>query len=222
MRKPSTPLEEPWRTWIWWSPPPPAARPLPALPPPRRTFATRSGQALPREGGHRVWLRGVRTLQRTARPGGSHRLPASQVSCPSLNLGQAIMLYAYELGPLLDDQKVSDGRTLAENFECRAGSRAEIKNSRVAVELGVSQDEKLHQWVMDRVPMLPLGGDLNMLHLLCKTLPGLAGGFRLTAPRRASVLLTTRFVQECSSCGYSPTSSPPLLPVPPQVALGTS
>ena len=36
-------------------------------------------------------------------------------------------------------------------------------------ELGVLQDEKLHQWVMDRVPMLPQR-DLNMLHLLCKDL----------------------------------------------------
>ena len=36
-----------------------------------------------------------------------------------------------------------------------------------------------------------------------------------------AVLLKASFVQECSSCSYSPTSSPPpLLPVPPQVALG--
>ena len=43
------------------------------------------------------------------------------------------------------------------------------KTAELLNELGVSQDEKLHQWVMDRVPMLPQR-DLNMLHLLCKDL----------------------------------------------------
>jgi tRNA/rRNA methyltransferase len=77
-----------------------------------------------------------------------------KVSYPSLNLGQAIMLYAYELSPLLDDQKVSDEQDVAENFESAGQVRVlKSKTAELLGELGVSQDEKLHQWVMDRVPM---------------------------------------------------------------------
>lgn len=77
---------------------------------------------------------------------------------------------AYELSPLLDDQKVSDEQDVAENFESAGQVRVlKSKTAELLGELGVSQDEKLHQWVMDRVPMLPQR-DLNMLHLLCKDL----------------------------------------------------
>ncbi|MFM4803786.1 tRNA/rRNA methyltransferase [Aeromonas bivalvium] len=88
-----------------------------------------------------------------------------KVSYPSLNLGQAIMLYAYELSPLLDEPEA-----VAENIDSSGQVRVlKSKTAEILEELGVSQDEKLHQWVMDRVPMLPQR-DLNMLHLLCKDL----------------------------------------------------
>ena len=88
-----------------------------------------------------------------------------KVSYPSLNLGQAIMLYAYEMSPLLDEPEA-----VAENFDGTGQVRVlKSKTAELLGELGVSQDEKLHQWVMDRVPMLPQR-DLNMLHLLCKDL----------------------------------------------------
>lgn len=88
-----------------------------------------------------------------------------KVSYPSLNLGQAIMLYAYELSPLLDEPEA-----VAENIDSSGQVRVlKSKTAEILGELGVSQDEKLHQWVMDRVPMLPQR-DLNMLHLLCKDL----------------------------------------------------
>lgn len=88
-----------------------------------------------------------------------------KVSYPSLNLGQAIMLYAYELSPLLDEAAPVD-----ENSDNSGQVRVlKQKTAEILVEVGVSQDEKLHQWVMDRVPMLPQR-DLNMLHLLCKDL----------------------------------------------------
>lgn len=88
-----------------------------------------------------------------------------KVSYPSLNLGQAIMLYAYELSPLLDEAAPID-----ENSDNSGQVRVlKQKTAEILVEVGVSQDEKLHQWVMDRVPMLPQR-DLNMLHLLCKDL----------------------------------------------------
>ncbi|MXV27862.1 tRNA/rRNA methyltransferase [Aeromonas veronii] len=93
-----------------------------------------------------------------------------KVSYPSLNLGQAIMLYAYEMSQLMDELNADGGAAVAENFD-NAGQVRVLKNKTAELlgELGVSQDEKLHQWVMDRVPMLPQR-DLNMLHLLCKDL----------------------------------------------------
>lgn len=92
-----------------------------------------------------------------------------KVSYPSLNLGQAIMLYAYEMSQLMDEL-TANGAAVAENFDNAGQVRVlKSKTAELLGELGVSQDEKLHQWVMDRVPMLPQR-DLNMLHLLCKDL----------------------------------------------------
>ncbi|MGY3962379.1 tRNA/rRNA methyltransferase [Aeromonas veronii] len=93
-----------------------------------------------------------------------------KVSYPSLNLGQAIMLYAYEMSQLMDELNADGGAAVAENFDNAGQVRVlKSKTAELLDELGVSQDEKLHQWVMDRVPMLPQR-DLNMLHLLCKDL----------------------------------------------------
>ena len=93
-----------------------------------------------------------------------------KVSYPFLNLGQAIMLYAYEMSQLMDELNADGAAAVAENFENAGQVRVlKSKTAELLGELGVSQDEKLHQWVMDRVPMLPQR-DLNMLHLLCKDL----------------------------------------------------
>ncbi|MEV3836463.1 tRNA/rRNA methyltransferase [Aeromonas allosaccharophila] len=93
-----------------------------------------------------------------------------KVSYPSLNLGQAIMLYAYEMSQLVDELNADGGAAVAENVDNAGQVRVlKSKTAELLGELGVSQDEKLHQWVMDRVPMLPQR-DLNMLHLLCKDL----------------------------------------------------
>ncbi|MFM5750377.1 tRNA/rRNA methyltransferase [Aeromonas veronii] len=93
-----------------------------------------------------------------------------KVSYPSLNLGQAIMLYAYEMSQLMDELNADGGAAVAENFDNAGQVRVlKSKTAELLGELGVSQDEKLHQWVMDWVPMLPQR-DLNMLHLLCKDL----------------------------------------------------
>lgn len=93
-----------------------------------------------------------------------------KVSYPSLNLGQAIMLYAYEMSQLVDELNADGAAAVAENFDNAGQVRVlKSKTAELLDELGVSQDEKLHQWVMDRVPMLPQR-DLNMLHLLCKDL----------------------------------------------------
>ncbi|SIQ20651.1 tRNA/rRNA methyltransferase [Aeromonas veronii] len=93
-----------------------------------------------------------------------------KVSYPSLNLGQAIMLYAYEMSQLMDELNADGAAAVAENFDNAGQVRVlKSKTAELLGELGVSQDEKLHQWVVDRVPMLPQR-DLNMLHLLCKDL----------------------------------------------------
>jgi len=93
-----------------------------------------------------------------------------KVSYPSLNLGQAIMLYAYEMSQLVDELNADGAAVVAENFDNAGQVRVlKSKTAELLGELGVSQDEKLHHWVMDRVPMLPQR-DLNMLHLLCKDL----------------------------------------------------
>lgn len=93
-----------------------------------------------------------------------------KVSYPSLNLGQAIMLYAYEMSQLMDELNADGAAAVAENFDNAGQVRVlKSKTAELLGELGVSQDEKLHQCVMDRVPMLPQR-DLNMLHLLCKDL----------------------------------------------------
>lgn len=93
-----------------------------------------------------------------------------KVSYPSLNLGQAIMLYAYEMSQLMDELNADGATAVAENFDNAGQVRVlKSKTAELLGELGVSQDEKLHQWVMDRIPMLPQR-DLNMLHLLCKDL----------------------------------------------------
>ncbi|MGY3854670.1 tRNA/rRNA methyltransferase [Aeromonas aquatilis] len=93
-----------------------------------------------------------------------------KVSYPSLNLGQAIMLYAYEMSQLMDELNADGATAVAENFDNAGQVRVlKSKTAELLGELGVSQDEKLHQWVVDRVPMLPQR-DLNMLHLLCKDL----------------------------------------------------
>ncbi|MFM5258431.1 tRNA/rRNA methyltransferase [Aeromonas veronii] len=93
-----------------------------------------------------------------------------KVSYPSLNLGQAIMLYAYEMSQLVDELNADSAAVVAENFDNAGQVRVlKSKTAELLGEIGVSQDEKLHQWVMDRVPMLPQR-DLNMLHLLCKDL----------------------------------------------------
>ena len=65
---------------------------------------------------------------------------------------------------------LDEPEAVAENFDGTGQVRVlKSKTAELLGELGISQDEKLHQWVMDRVPMLPQR-DLNMLHLLCKDL----------------------------------------------------
>lgn len=92
-----------------------------------------------------------------------------KVGYPSLNLGQAVMLYAYELANQLaegqDDESVNASAIPAEG-QIRA---LKMQSAQILDMVGVSQDEKLRKWVLDGVAMLDQRG-LNLLHLLCKDL----------------------------------------------------
>ncbi|MCD8546913.1 MAG: tRNA/rRNA methyltransferase [Aeromonadaceae bacterium] len=95
-----------------------------------------------------------------------------KVEYPSLNLGQAIMLYAYELSRL-------SLPVLPASAPLPAEAQVRALKQRIHGlfgELAISPDEKLAQWVMTGVPMLSQR-DLNLLHLLCKDLErALVGG----------------------------------------------
>ena len=89
-----------------------------------------------------------------------------RVGYPSLNLGQAIMLYAYELSALLEEPDSSrvDAEPAIAQVHALQSSSAQILD-----QIGVKQDEKLRRWVMDGIPLLAQR-DMNLLHLLCKDL----------------------------------------------------
>ena len=89
-----------------------------------------------------------------------------RVGYPSLNLGQAIMLYAYELSTLFDGETVPELVAQPEQAQVHA---LQSQSEQILDAIGVSQDEKLRKWVLDRIPMLAQR-DMNLLHLLCKDL----------------------------------------------------
>ena len=89
-----------------------------------------------------------------------------RVGYPSLNLGQAVMLYAYELTSLLDERPCEE--TTADVAIGQVHALQSI-SAQILDGVGVKQDEKLRKWVIDGIPMLAQR-DLNLLHLLCKDL----------------------------------------------------
>ncbi|WMC12450.1 tRNA/rRNA methyltransferase [Oceanimonas pelagia] len=89
-----------------------------------------------------------------------------KVSYPSLNLGQAIMLYAWEFSQGLAPENEQKTDVRQENAQLRV---LQQKTEQLLDSIGVSQQEKLAEWVKDRLPVLEQR-DLNLLHLLCKDL----------------------------------------------------
>lgn len=89
-----------------------------------------------------------------------------KVAYPSLNLGQAIMLYAWEFSQGLAAENEEKNAIQAENAQLRV---LQQKTEQLFELAGVSQQEKLADWVRDRLPMLEQR-DLNLLHLLYKDL----------------------------------------------------
>lgn len=89
-----------------------------------------------------------------------------RVGYPSLNLGQAVMLYAYELTSLLDD---AESEVAAQEVAVGQVRALQTASAQILDKVGVERDEKLRKWVKDGVSMLGQR-DLNLLHLLCKDL----------------------------------------------------
>ncbi|OYD26095.1 tRNA/rRNA methyltransferase [Oceanimonas baumannii] len=89
-----------------------------------------------------------------------------KVSYPSLNLGQAIMLYAWELSQGLAPEDEQKNNVQQGNAQLRV---LQHKTEQLMDSIGVSQQEKLAEWVKDRLPVLGQR-DLNLLHLLYKDL----------------------------------------------------
>lgn len=89
-----------------------------------------------------------------------------KVSYPSLNLGQAIMLYAYEFSQGLNE-RTAENTTI--QHDANQLKTLQHRTEQLFDKVGVSQHEKLAEWVADRLPMLEQR-DLNLLHLLYKDL----------------------------------------------------
>ncbi|ART78799.1 tRNA/rRNA methyltransferase [Oceanisphaera avium] len=89
-------------------------------------------------------------------------------SYPSLNLGQAIMLYAYEFS---QGVSVTQPREAESNLNPVQLRVLQEKTTQLFNSIGVTQQETLAQWVEDRLPLLAQR-DLNLLHLLIKDLAG--------------------------------------------------
>jgi len=89
-------------------------------------------------------------------------LPLS-VSYPSLNLAQAVMLFAYELSrcPPADEEIKTAGEGQVRHLKQRL--------SRMLLALGVKPEENLYLWLNQRLPMLPQR-DVSMLHSLSRYL----------------------------------------------------
>lgn len=83
------------------------------------------------------------------------------VTYPSLNLSQAVMLYAWELSGLASS---ASGRPQPPSEDGLGALRARLE--RLLPELDAPADEKLSQWVFQRLPLLT-DRDIGFLHTLC-------------------------------------------------------
>ncbi|WP_083557591.1 TrmH family RNA methyltransferase, partial [Marinobacter nauticus] len=83
------------------------------------------------------------------------------VTYPSLNLAQAVMLYAWELSGL---QKTSEQSETAASTSGLAALRSRLEG--LLPELDAPADEKLSQWVFEKLPLLS-DRDIGFVHTLC-------------------------------------------------------
>lgn len=85
------------------------------------------------------------------------------VTYPSLNLGQAVMLYAYELSGL------GSGAVPNPSVDTAAWRALRERVEALLPTLAMTSDSKLAQWLMERLPMIA-EEDVGFLHTLCHNL----------------------------------------------------
>ena len=84
------------------------------------------------------------------------------VDYPSLNLAQAVMLYAYELAPL--NQITTKARTKSSDTE-RELHHLKQRIRELLIRLEVDDDQKLSEWLSDSVGLFA-SRDVRLLHTL--------------------------------------------------------
>lgn len=85
------------------------------------------------------------------------------VTYPSLNLGQAVMLYAYELAR----HSQAPDRTGEDDTGAWRALRDRLEV--LLPDLGAPPGSKLHRWALERLPWLD-GKDVGFLHTLCQNI----------------------------------------------------
>jgi tRNA/rRNA methyltransferase len=85
---------------------------------------------------------------------------------PSLNLGQAVMLYSYSLADFARPD--SDRTTSPQPGQYRALKQ---KLADLLDRAGIAADEKSHRWAMERLAQAP-DKDIGFLHFICDKLSG--------------------------------------------------
>ncbi|QSX32009.1 tRNA/rRNA methyltransferase [Shewanella avicenniae] len=87
------------------------------------------------------------------------------VEYPSLNLAQAVMVYAYELGAKRDEQHAAQIGVVQQTADIQQTQALKHKAQLMMAQLGASHDEKLNQWLMDGIAMLG-ERDMKLAHQL--------------------------------------------------------
>ncbi|KFZ38464.1 RNA methyltransferase [Shewanella mangrovi] len=87
------------------------------------------------------------------------------VEYPSLNLAQAVMVYAYELGAKRDEQLSQPIGLVAMDADAQQTQALKQKALLMMKQLGNAGDEKLQQWLMDGIASLS-ERDMKLAHQL--------------------------------------------------------
>jgi len=82
---------------------------------------------------------------------------AMKTKYPSLNLGQAVMLYAYELAGL----KSEPGKS--ENGDTESFPELKKRIAGILINIGIPEEMPLHSRILERISHMN-GGDINLLH----------------------------------------------------------
>jgi tRNA/rRNA methyltransferase len=99
---------------------------------------------------------------------------------PSLNLAQAVMVYAYALGTVSAEQSSEPG-------DARQYRALKPKIDQLLGNAGITRQEKTYLWAMQRLAEAS-AEDLGFLHFICDKISQKSGAKTLQAARRRSKL----------------------------------